>query len=339
MASSRLPQQPATYANAEIRGRLRLWKEQLARQYRTFDSAYRDKDGLKARLHPIVADFVNRSSPQGRRRAFVKLARAFGPAVTLEGLRLDGAYPMAVWSILKPRESVTAGAPAESGLAQDCVTVNCLLAGRLPNVDGPGIPGPATADGLWSLEIPDHALGRAIERSGGRLPDAIIAEAHHNVLRLRQDQLTHTMLTVRPVASSDGVLVRLGGEFLVRAGDGGFICELILGPDGSSDDPPAPLSAFANSELTIYARANTWISEDMLRPGQVLLVDEGAPGQRLGEGWLLPRSLRSLSVTHDAEGRMSIVCHSWERGLPALLAKPAGRARRASVYKRTWRSH
>jgi hypothetical protein len=35
-------------------------------------------------------------------RAFDKLSRALGPGTTLEGLRLDGKRPMAIWSILKP---------------------------------------------------------------------------------------------------------------------------------------------------------------------------------------------------------------------------------------------
>jgi hypothetical protein len=133
-----------------VRGQLRQWKEKLAQQYRQFDRAYCDH-----RTRSFAEDFVNRSSRQGRRRALGKLKRAFGPGVTLEGLRLDGNYPMAVWSLLSSRESVTAGAPMESGLAQDCVTVNCVLAGRLPSPTEAGL-----AEGLWSLEIPDHALGR-----------------------------------------------------------------------------------------------------------------------------------------------------------------------------------
>jgi hypothetical protein len=306
-----------------VRGQLRQWKEKLAQQYRQFDRAYRDE-----RTQPLVTDFLKRSSREGRRRAFRKLARAFGPGVTLEGLRLDGDYPMAVWSILKPRESVAGGAPADSGLAQDCVTVNFLLAGRLPSRVGPGIPGPAIfghAEGLWSLEVPDHALGRAIERSG-HLPDAVIAEAHHNVLRLRQDQLQPTGMTVLPVTSSGGFRMTLGSQFLVRAGGGGFICELALGPDVSIDEEPRVLfSAFSGRELVVCARAVTWIAEDMVREQQVLLADDGMPGERLGDGWLMPGPLRQISITENADGRMSINL-SCEPGFPELLVKPAGRA-------------
>jgi hypothetical protein len=159
--------QPAAYANPAIRGKLRHWKERLARQYRVMERAF----GNDAQLRPIVEDMTKRGSPHGRRRAFDKIVRALGPGVMLEGLRLDGDYPLALWSILKPRESVAVDAPVESGLAQHCVTVNYVLAGRLPHVLF-GI-----SEGIWSLEVPDHALGRAIERSG-LLPDALIAEAH-----------------------------------------------------------------------------------------------------------------------------------------------------------------
>jgi hypothetical protein len=127
--ASRLPQQPAAYSNAAVRGQLRQWKEKLAQQYRQFDRAYCDD-----RTRSFGQDFVKRSSREGRRRALRKLARAFGPGLTLEGLRLDGNHPMALWSILRPRESVAAGAPSESGLAQDCVTVDFLLVGWLPSL-------------------------------------------------------------------------------------------------------------------------------------------------------------------------------------------------------------
>ena len=67
----------------------------------------------------------------------------------------------------------------------------------------------------------------ASEPAVGHLPDAIIAEAHHNVLRLRHDQLQPTEMTVLPVTSSGGFRMTLGSQFLVR--------ELTLGPDVSID--------------------------------------------------------------------------------------------------------
>jgi hypothetical protein len=202
-----LEQQPAAYADAETRGKLRLWKQALTRRYRTFDRAYQNH----ALLRPLIARMVKRGSA-GRRRAFGRIVKALGPGVTLEGVRLDGKYPLAVWSILRPRTSVTVDAPVETGLMQDCVAVNYVLAGVLP----PGMVG--TAEGLWSLEIPDHALGRAIHRSG-LLPDAIIAEAHHNLLRLRAAVIIPNNRIDRQ------------RTFFVKAGAGGFKCHFIAVPD------------------------------------------------------------------------------------------------------------
>jgi hypothetical protein len=140
------------------------------------------------------------------------------------------------------------------------------------------------------------------------LPDAIIAEAHHNVLRLRHDQLQPTEMTVLPVTSSGGFRMTLGSQFLVR--------ELTLGPDVSIDEEPRVLfSALSGRELGVCARAVTWIAEDMVREQQVLLADDGMPGERLGDGWLMPRPLRQISITQNADGRMSINL-SCEPGFP-----------------------
>jgi hypothetical protein len=61
----RPPQQPATFAGAEVRGKMRQWKEKLARQYHAFDRALHDYEALS-----IVEDMIKRSSDKGRRRAF-----------------------------------------------------------------------------------------------------------------------------------------------------------------------------------------------------------------------------------------------------------------------------
>jgi hypothetical protein len=278
--------QPATYANPAIRGQLRHWKEKLARQYRVLERAF--GNGV---LRPLVEDMTKRGSPQGRRRAFEKIVRALGPGVILEGLRLDGDYPLALWSVLKPRESVTVDAPVESGLMQDCVTVNYVLAGRLPRVLF------GTSEGIWDLEVPDHALGRAIERSG-LLPDVLIAEAHHNLLRLRAD-----------IVFPNGRLDKKT-RFLVKAGAGGFVCQLRAGEDVS-----------LGNAMRFRVRSDTWLAEDMLRDEQILLADDGAPGQRLSDSWLLAGPL--LRIVREGDWWKAAM---WGPGLPELLAKPIGRA-------------
>jgi hypothetical protein len=274
---------PVSYANAQVRGQLRQWKAALAQQYLVFERAYR----RRSEWDPIVQDLVRRSSDTGRRRAFGKLAQLSGPAAILEGLRLDGPHPLAVWSLLKPRDSVVVDANPESGRAQDCVSVNYLVAGTVADTIG-------IAEGLWTLEVPDHALGRAVEYSG-MLPGSIIRDAHHNLLRLR---------TLQVVNGSKPK------QFLLRAGGGGFVCELHCGEDVS-----------IGGELSCYAFVRTWLDDDRLHDDQVTLVDDGAPGERLGDTFLLPAPFRRLVRTGEG-----VQCAVHVSGLPDLLAKPQGRA-------------
>jgi hypothetical protein len=193
--------------------------------------------------------------------------RGFGQGVTLEGLRLDGGAPLAVWSILKPRDSVReddGGTP----VGQPCVCVDYLLAGVVPDVLG----GVGLAEGLWTLELPDHALGRVLERLPTPVPlEAVVAEAHHNLLQLRTE-------VVMPEHNLDRA-----PQFLLRAGPGGFICELRAGFDVSAGNAPL-----------VHAQAVTWIADDMVRDDQVLLVPDGTPGTRLIDGWLLPMPVRRI---------------------------------------------
>lgn len=286
--------QPAVYANAEVRGKLREWKRDLARQYRIFERAYANE----GRLRSVVDDFVRRTSIAGRRRAFDKLRKMIGPAPVLEGVRFDGGHPLAVWSLLKPRDCVAVDAPIETGLCQNCVAVNYLLAGIIPARDDRLMHG--VSEGLWTLEVPDHALGRAIERNGNRLPGDMIREAHHNLLRLRQDRVEGQLI------------LNARRQFLVRAGAGGFVCELRLGPDVT-----------ANNELRVLAFAHTWLGADQIHADQVLLADDGEPGHRLGDGPLLPLPLVRLIPARTPD---KIECIAYSPGLPEMLSKPQGHA-------------
>jgi hypothetical protein len=120
---------------------------------------------------------ISRSSATGRQRAFAKIAKRIATTgATLEGIRLDGRSPCAVWSILKPRVSVRIE-PDDPSDAQNCISVNYIYVGDLDGI-------PHRADGLWTLEIPDHALGRLLHRSPAD-PAVSIAAAHHAALRLR----------------------------------------------------------------------------------------------------------------------------------------------------------
>jgi hypothetical protein len=238
-----------TYGDAETRGKLRAWKKVLAHRYAVFDNAYRSQTTKHA-----ICDMV-RGSTSTRTAAYLKLVKAFGPGAVNEGITLDRGKALGVWSILKPRNAVIAvasEATSESeraSLAQDCVTVNYIVAGSHRILLG---------EGLWSLEVPDHALGRAVERSRFLHPETIIREAHVNLLGLSVDH-AKTL------------------EYL-KAGPGCFAGTLAFGTD-------------VQVGLSLHFRVSTWLADDMLGPDQIPMCEPGEAGKRLGDSVLLPRPL------------------------------------------------
>jgi hypothetical protein len=279
-----------TYGDAKARGQMRLFKAKLARDYAAFDKGYAKLDGRNPKS-PVI-DF-DRKSGTGQRRALARIKTALGSGAVLEGLRLDGKHRLAVFSILKPRNAVVVGhddgRPIPEGLKQDCVTVQYVLTGVFG--DDIGI-----TEGLWTIELPDHALGRAV--SAGEDPAGTIREAHHNVLALKATD----------VIDDTGVIGRPGHSFLVKAGRGGFICTISTRPDVS-----------LGGELAVHVRAETWVASEMLFENQKLLVGNGEAGERLGDSYLLPPPLRKL----EREGDLvrSVI---WSPGLPELLAAARG---------------
>jgi len=254
------------YGNAEVRGRLRMWKQQLAQHYAQFGVGYELlRDG---KLKSIPQDLV-KCTRGGRERALAAIRRAVGPGATFETTYLNGR--LALFSILKPRSSViceTGPDVSESeraSLFQNCVTVNYFLVGKIPGALGD------LAEGLWTLEVPDHALGRAVERSRCLHPGAIIREAHRNALDLP--------------SATVSVLGKNRGAY-IKAGAGCFAATISAGPDVSNDD-----------QYSVHVRVATWLNEDQLHADQIPLHEKGKPGDRLGDGWLRPVPLREIVET------------------------------------------
>jgi hypothetical protein len=262
-------QQPVHYENAAVRGKIRAWKNQLHRRYQGFDGTYRAVTP-RSPLGLACVDFVKRNSDSGRQRALAKLRQAFEPAAKLETVRIEGKHPYAIWSILKPRDPVSINADDASGRNQFCVTLNYIMAGFLPVLGTINC-----AEGLWTLEIPDHALGRAVERSGMLQPETIIRDAHRNLLEL-PGQL---------VALNNGAIDPKRG-FYVKAGAGAFRCNFVLAEDVSIAE-----------ELGCSIFTPTWIDNARLYEDQIPLCEKGESGQRLGDSWLLPMPLRWISKT------------------------------------------
>jgi hypothetical protein len=256
-----------TYGDAETRGRLRIWKRRLAERYAAFDRVYQaTRNGKGAATE--IGDLVG-GSRSTREKALGKLTKAFGPGVVLEWAKLEKrGEAVAVWSILKPRESVTVeitrevSAGERASLVQDCVSVNYVVAGTKRLL---------IADGLWTLEVPDHALGRAVERSRFLTPEAIIREAHLNLLNA-------------PMEAADRPTP------YIKAGPGCFVGGLHFGNDVTVGQ-------------SVHARVKTWLEESMLGPDQVPLRADGAPGKRMGDAFLMPRPLWTSSFRVKREAR------------------------------------
>lgn len=265
--------------NAEARGKLRVWKGQALLHWSSLNGRVRGNGDAEK----YICDMVQRSSIDGRRRAFEKLRRLFAGAF-LEGVRLQGRYPLAVWSTLKPRTAVVVETNRDDpGLFQDCVVVDYWLAGALPGTDA------GLADGLWTMEVSDHALGRALQRMPGADLTAILRAAHHAALRARRSD-------AEPI----------GCSFLLPAGDGIFLCEIGTGADVS-----------LGGEHEAHIRAKTWLDADQLYDDQRPVLIDGIVGERLGDAVLLPAPLRRFTKEGIA---------TWAPGLPETLASPQGRA-------------
>jgi hypothetical protein len=263
-----------SYADAETRGRLRMWKQKLARDYATFRAAWRELP--RSRL----PDNLVNGTGSARKTALRKIHRALGPGVTLERADLDTRHrSMALWSILKPRSSVTVYTDYESeseraSLAQDCVTVNYML---LANIEGEV----RLCAGLWTLEVPDHALGRAVERSRFLHPGTIIRDAHLTLLDL-------------PVSVIEqGRLAGPATSTYIKAGAGCFAAQFRVGRDVSLDN-----------EYAASVRVRTWLSDGQLYEQQIVLSEKGEPGLRLGDNWLRPAHLRRSEQAEEKQVRV-----------------------------------
>jgi hypothetical protein len=230
-----MPPLPVT---AEARGAVRAFKTAVKESSRWFEGALFDAGVADANL------YARRGSPVGRARALKRLVERYGrPSLTL---------PRAVaWTYLKTVGNVILR-PSDAGQAQPAVAVSYLAAGRMIE------NGVYLESGLWTLEVPDHALHRLAQRARGVDLGAVLREAHEQVLRLR--------LNGWPT-----------GDLLVAAGQGAFVGQLVAGEDVKT------------GALVVYFRPRTWLHEDQLAPGQ----DLAPVGESVADEFL-PLPLRQL---------------------------------------------
>ena len=275
-------------SNAEARGLLRVWKRAAAERYADYRRAAESKELLL-----VGQKMARSSSAAGRLRAFRRLRGLISKA-HLEAVSLAGKYPVAIWSVLKPREAVTVDNDDPS-LQQDCVVIEYFVVGMLPNYLGDRFHkvDSRANKGQWTLEVPDHALRRLIVRAPGVDIGATLMTAHHAVLRARDDNEQLFPAAVDPDKS-----------FLVPAGDGVFVCGLVLGED-------------VKFGTAAHVFAHTWLHNDQLHDDQTPLLVERGTGARLGESLLLPLPLRRMT---RVDGQLKVV--AWQPAVAALAAPP-----------------
>jgi hypothetical protein len=158
-------------------------------------------------------------------------------------------------------------------LCQDSVVVQYLIVG------GRKYRGKLTR-GVWSLEVPDHALMRLVQRDRNADIGKVILEAHNAALWM-------------PYARAPKN-TRVG--FNLPAGKGVFMCRMYH----AADHPETKNPIGADTQRPLVAiRPWSWLHHDQLTEGQDrLTVTRAQPGQKtMGDSSLLPRPLRLREKT------------------------------------------
>lgn len=243
-------------SGAEARGKWRAFRRELIAQYPRMDRVVSNPLLIAA---PVGA-YLHRSARIGRARALAKVSALVAPA------RLEAQNArFLTFSYLKARQRVIVdtGAIDDPGLGQDTVCVHYLLLGKLPNRTSDI----TVADGLWSIEITDHAGRRLLERDPQAVPATVIRAAHRTLLQIDRMALLPYVADHRKC-------------FLLPAGRGWFLCQALYCYDDIARDRPE-----------LHIRARSWLHEDMA-VDQYQTVPPGEDGEQVGESWLRPVPLR-----------------------------------------------
>jgi hypothetical protein len=201
---------------------VRTFKRTIAPLAARLDAAVTDRERIKGLLYDYAC-----KGEVGRARALAKLRKHF-PLATI-----TFPHQGIMWSWLAPRGCMLID-PKSHGEAQDAILVRYGFAWIERKRELNGYE-------AFSIEVPDHALARLIQRA----PDINLPR----VLMEASDQFfAADVATVsRHVAH--------GTSLYLRAGPGLLICKAI---DGAT---PSKMNYW-------FAQARRWISDSMIRPDQ-----------------------------------------------------------------------
>jgi hypothetical protein len=132
-------------------------------------------------------------------------------------------------------------------------------------IGSPLNPGKPIAEGCWSLEVTDHALGRMVERAPRADHAELIREAHR-----------HLKNTSAKALQAHGAA---GSQFVVPVSAGRLVCEMSTGTDVSG------------LGYSILVKVRTFLSDDMASDLPILPAGRGE--DRAGLNVLIPLPLRT----------------------------------------------
>jgi hypothetical protein len=227
---------------------LRQFKRSIAPQAARVGLASDDRK----RIRELMYDY-SRKGDVGAQRTFAKLRHHFHPA-TVERLQKG-----ILWSWLDPRGAMLADAK-DVGETQDAILVRYGLAWVVKKRH-------LAAYEAFTLEAPDHALARMLQRSPGTDIREALHQAHHHLFKAS--------------ASAVGRHVEEQTRLYLPCGPGLLICEALRA------STPSGL-------VYVFCRGRTWISADMVRPDQTPIA--AAPS-----GVESQLTIMSMMALHQAE--------------------------------------
>jgi hypothetical protein len=181
-------------------------------------------------LHQLVGQCTRRRG-MARQRLLKASRRSFpGAAIKL----VHGDILEISW--LAPSPPVIAD-PKDHGEAQACTLVCYVVAWPSPF-------GGIRLCSAWTMECPDHAAGRFLQRAGNH------ADLRTALFQAANNFYAADMAAVKPH-------VGRGTDVYLPAGDGAFVATVI--------------GARSGAYSFVYARCGTWIEAIKLRPNQTLL--------------------------------------------------------------------
>jgi hypothetical protein len=221
----------------------RAWRQHQPERAHVRSTTWREVRAFKRSLAPGAATALAHSEDTERLRPLLRacwrkgtLARDKQRALQnlqafLHPATLDQQHGVFLWSWLVPCGATLAN-PQHPGETQDAILTRYGIAWSKGRHELIGYT-------AFAVECPDHALGRLLERAPGINLAQALSQAHHAFLTADAEQVSHHVLR---------------STLYLQCGPGLLICDAVR--------------AKAAHRVFVFARARTWIADDMARRDQ-----------------------------------------------------------------------